>query len=51
MSLISFILKKNTYIINEDLVVENEIGNDLFFIKNGTVALIHKNTKSFIKEL
>jgi CRP-like cAMP-binding protein len=31
--------------------VENEIGNDLFFICNGRVAVIHKKTKTYVKRL
>lgn len=51
MSSVCFILKNKTFIINEDLIIENEIGKEIFFIMNGKVSLIHKKTKSFIKEL
>lgn len=44
-------MQKHTYIVQEDLVVEDELGSELFFICNGKVALIHKKTKTFLKDL
>jgi CRP-like cAMP-binding protein len=38
-------------LIGDDLITENEIGSDIFFISKGKVALIHKDTKTFIKDL
>ena len=37
--------------MSEDLILEKEFGSDLFFINSGRVALIHKETKTFIRDL
>jgi CRP-like cAMP-binding protein len=48
---LSFILKKKTYAINETLIIEREGGDNLFFIVSGKVSLLHKRTKTHIKDL
>lgn len=51
LSNVSFILKKKTYSIEENLVIEGESGYELFFIVTGKVSLIHKKSMTHIKDL
>lgn len=51
LSQVSFILNKQTFILGENVIIEQEMGQQLFFINNGRVALIHKHTKTFVKDL
>ena len=41
LSNVSFIMKKKTINMDENLFLEKEIGTDLYFILNGKIALIH----------
>jgi hypothetical protein len=51
LSQISFILQKQTYILGDDIIVEDKLGSELFLILNGRVGVIHKHTKTYIKDL
>lgn len=51
LSNVSFILKKKTYAIDENLLIEGDNGDEIFFIVSGRVAIIHKLTKTHIRDL
>ncbi len=51
LSSLSFILKKNAFTLNEELIEEQEQGDAIYHIIEGKVALIHKETKTFITDL
>ena len=51
LSNISFILKKKTYALDENLINEGENGSELYFIVTGRVALLHKKTRTHLKDL
>lgn len=51
LSNLSFILNKKTYALDENLINENEFGNELFFIVTGKVSIVHKKTKTHITDL
>jgi phosphoribosyl-dephospho-CoA transferase len=51
LSNLSFILKKQTFAIDENMVIEDENGSELFFVVNGRVSLIHKKSKTHIIDL
>ncbi len=51
ISQLSLVLNKKTFLIKDDVIVEGEIGTEMYHIQNGVVSLIHKKTKSFIKDL
>ena len=51
LSEITFIIQKETYANDEDILVEGDQGGQLFFIVKGKVALIHKRSHTFIQNL
>ena len=51
LSNLSFILQKQTYAIDDNLIVENENGNEIFFMVSGKVSLIHRHSKTHITDL
>jgi CRP-like cAMP-binding protein len=51
LSNLSVILKKQTYSVNENLIVEKETTTDLFFVQSGRVSIIHKKSRTHIIDL
>ncbi len=51
LSNLSFILQKRVYAIDDNCVIEGEMGQELFFIVSGKVSVIDKKTKTHIADL
>ncbi len=51
LSNLSFILQKRVFAIDDNCVMEGEIGQDIFFIVSGKVAVIDKKSKTHIQDL
>lgn len=51
LSEITFKLNHHTFAIDDHVFEEGNIGDKLYFINKGSVLLVHKKTKTFIKEL
>jgi CRP-like cAMP-binding protein len=51
LSQLTFKLKKKSFSLDDNILYEDEIGNEIFFLTAGTVAIYHKRTWSFVKEL
>lgn len=50
-SQLTFALTKKSYSVDDNLVVEEDIGDEIFFITQGKVALLHKQSYTYISEL
>jgi len=51
LSEITFHLNHHTFAIDDNIFEEGNMGDKLYFINKGSVILVHKKTKTFIKEL
>jgi hypothetical protein len=51
LSEITFHLGHHTFAIDDNVFEEGNIGDILYFINKGSVILVHKKSKTFIKEL
>ncbi|CAI2366607.1 unnamed protein product [Moneuplotes crassus] len=51
LSEITFKLGHHTFTIDDHIFEEGNIGDKLFFINKGSALLVHKKSKTFIKEL
>jgi len=51
LSNLSIILKKYTFAVEDNLIVEKEIGNELFFMVQGRVSIIIDSLKTHITDL
>ena len=51
VSELTFVLKRETFTIDENVFVEGEQGDCLYYLCSGNVSIIHKKTLSFIKDL
>jgi CRP-like cAMP-binding protein len=51
LSHLSFIFTKATYSIDENIFIEKEEGNQLFFLVNGRVNVLHRASKTHIIDL
>ena len=51
LSDLTFIITKENFANDEDIVVEGDRGEKLFFILQGKAAIIHKRTHTFIQNL
>ena len=51
LSNLSFILKKQTFAIDENMIIEDELGTELFFVVNGRVSIIHMKSKTHIIDI
>ena len=51
VSSLSLILNKKIFSIYDNILIEGELGNELCFIVTGRINLIHRKTKTLIKEL
>ena len=41
VSQLAFLLSKKRYSVGENIVVEKDMGDEIFFIESGRVALVH----------
>jgi hypothetical protein len=48
---LSFILQKRVYAIDDNCVIEGDLGQEIFFIASGKVSVIDKKTKTHITDL
>lgn len=51
LSNLTFILRKEIYIADDNLIIEKENGDEMFFMQNGRVSVLHMKTKTHIVEL
>jgi len=51
LSNLSFIFKKATYSLDENIFIEGEEGHELFCLVSGRVNLIHRKSKTLIFEM
>jgi len=51
LSNLSFILQKRVYAIDDNCVIEGDLGQEIFFIASGKVSVIDKKTKTHITDL
>jgi len=51
LSDLSFILKRETFSINEVILEEDTTGDRLHYITKGNVLIIHKKSATFLKEV
>lgn len=51
LSQLTIVLSKEAFIPNDNIIQEGRKDKDIYFIARGEVFLIHKKTKSYIKEL
>lgn len=51
LSNLSFILQKRVYAIDDNCLIEGELGAEIFFIAAGRVSVIDKSTKTHIIDL
>ena len=51
LSELTFLLRNETFAIDDRICDEGETGATIYFITKGNITLLHKETHSFIKEL
>ena len=51
LSEITFIFAQVTYMIDDNIIVEDDPGGKIFFIVKGKVAILHRKTRTYIKDL
>lgn len=51
LSQLTFTISMATFSIDEDIVVEGDEGNTMYYIVNGKAAIIHKESKTFISNI
>ena len=51
LSEITFLLRHETFSLEDVVFQEGDKGHEIFFINKGVIQLIHKHSKTFIKEL
>jgi CRP-like cAMP-binding protein len=51
LSELTFLLKRETYSIDDRIFDEGEKGNSVIFVTKGSVILLHKKSHTYIKEL
>lgn len=51
ISELTFILKRETFSMDENILIEGEPGESLFYLCSGKATLVHKRSFSFIKDL
>ena len=44
-------MRRKTYALDDNLIIEGESGSELYFIQNGRISIFHKKTKTHIKDL
>lgn len=48
---ITFIFLQVTYMIDDNIIVEDDPGGKIFFIVKGKVAILHRKSRTYIKDL
>lgn len=51
LSEVTFLLKRETFCLDEHIFDEEELGNTLYYMMRGEVMLVHKKSCTFLKEL
>jgi CRP-like cAMP-binding protein len=51
LSEITFIFCQVTYMIDDNIIIEDDPGGKIFFIVKGKVAILHRKTRTYIKDL
>ena len=51
LSELTFLLKSDTFAIDDLIFEEGEFGTSIYFLTKGSIILIHKQTRTYIKEL
>lgn len=51
LSEITFIFGQVTYMIDDNIIVEDDPGGKIFFIVKGKVAILHRKSRTYIKDL
>lgn len=51
LSQMTHIFKKKSYAVDDNIIFEDQIGDEIFFTINGRVAIIHKKSNTYIKDL
>lgn len=51
LSELTFLLRHETFSIDDRIFEEGDKGSCVYFLTKGSVILIHKKTKTYIKEL
>ena len=51
LSEITFIFSQVTYMIDDNIIVEDDPGGKMFFIVKGKVAILHRKSRTYIKDL
>ena len=51
LSELTFILQSETFSIDDHIFEEGDPGSNVYFITRGNIILLHKKTKTYIKEL
>ena len=51
LSNLSFIFKKYTYAIDENIIIEGDKGKELYFMGSGKVVVLHRKSRTLIFEL
>jgi CRP-like cAMP-binding protein len=51
LSELTFLLKRETFSIDDNIFDEGDKGNSVVFVTKGSVILLHKKSRTYIKEL
>ena len=48
---LSEVFVKRSYSYDDNIIDEDQLGDEIYFIINGLVSMIHKKTGTFLKDL
>lgn len=51
ISQLTFVFVQKSYSVDDNLVVEQDLGDEIFYIQTGKVALLHRQSYTYIKDL
>lgn len=51
LSSMTHIFNKKSYAVDDNIIYEDQIGDEIFFIVQGKVAIIHKKSHTYINDL
>lgn len=51
VSQLAFLLNPKRYSIGDSIIFEKEQGDEIFFIENGKVAVLHQSTHTYLLDL
>jgi len=51
LSQLTFIFIKKTFAVDENIIYENDQGQEIYFISQGRASLLHKETHTYIGDL